>query len=559
MTLQCTFCGTINITTARFCKQSGKQLGEVAASKGIARNFSAPPLAIGTVLQKRYKVIRPVAQGGQGTIYQALDERTGRQFALKAIRLDAVSSPEDYTDAVERIAQEARMLGQLSHPNIVQVVDFFEENQLPYVVMEYIDGNTLEQLMTNEGGYLSEPQVVFLARQLCSALNYLHLREVPIIFRDLKPDNVMVDKYQTVKMIDFGIARKFKPGSKSDTQQFGSIGYAAPEAFGNKQTDVRSDVFSLGVMLHRLCTGYDPTANPWGPLPLVGQLRPELSSGLEEVISRATQRSPEQRWQSVAELERSLGHLHSEPTRFFANSARRDMGNQGLDTHRPTTRLLLRLNRFSTKQVFGALAIAVFISSVLILLLGPLLYSYLQAVPFLCFTTPLIFAALRKSVWIGVLHIFTATFLSLLTQYSALGAERAADMFSGVLLGALLSGLAVLIASTWLLSHGLARRLREKLWIGELLGCVIVGFTIYLLFYPLAFGPDSIVFWLYEHFKSLWQIIGLPEIKLPASWLITIVSAALAPILGGIGWFVGDLIQQSNQTRRLAATLRLNK
>lgn len=128
--------------------------------------------------------------------------------------------------------------------------------------MEFVPGDSLLAVARREGLPLPLPRVLDWARQICEVLDYLHNRPTPIIFRDLKPANVMLTPEGRVKLVDFGIARVFKPGKERDTQAFGTLGYSAPEQYGQSQTDPRSDIYSLGVLLHQLLTGYDPTSTP---------------------------------------------------------------------------------------------------------------------------------------------------------------------------------------------------------------------------------------------------------------------------------------------------------
>ena len=251
---------------------------------------------------------REVAKGGQGAVYEATDNRTGRRVAIKAVRLNTIASQQDYTRTIERIQRQAQMLSMLSHPHIVRVLEQFQESGCPYIVMEYLEGQTLAKTIAGFGGRLPEQQVIRIALQLCSALSYLHEQNPPIIFRDVKPENVMVDPAQNVKLIDFGIARRYRFGARSDTQLFGSIGYAAPEQYGTNQSDARTDIYSLGATVLCMLTGFNPAANsnPGGDLPTARSLNPNVTAALDGVISRATRRQPDQRWQTAREMGAAL-------------------------------------------------------------------------------------------------------------------------------------------------------------------------------------------------------------------------------------------------------------
>jgi len=153
-------------------------------------------------------------------------------------------------------------------------------------------------------------EVVGWMIQVCDVLNYLHMRNPQIIFRDLKPSNIMITPENQVKLIDFGIARIFKPGKSKDTAQYGTMGFAAPEQFGTGQTDPRSDIYSLGVTLFYLITGHDPAQSPFN-LPRARIITPSVPDALDQVIIKATRSSPLERYQSASELQTELRRVHN--------------------------------------------------------------------------------------------------------------------------------------------------------------------------------------------------------------------------------------------------------
>jgi len=173
-------------------------------------------------------------------------------------------------------------------------------------VMDFIEGQTLGQLLSQRTAPFTEAEVLDWAGQLCDVLSYLHAQHPPVIFRDLKPDNIMLAPDRRIKLIDFGIARLFKPGQLKDTRRFGTPGFAPPEQYGQGQTDARSDVYALGVTLHHLLTKYDPSITPFA-LPKVRQLNPAVSARTEAAIERAIQLDPTHRLQSAAELKQAVG------------------------------------------------------------------------------------------------------------------------------------------------------------------------------------------------------------------------------------------------------------
>ncbi|MEI2691331.1 MAG: serine/threonine-protein kinase [Anaerolineae bacterium] len=202
------------------------------------------------------------------------------------------------------------MLACLNHPNLPKVSDYFTEHGKHYIVMEFVEGQTLEDYLSRRGGSVSEAEARGWAAQLCDVLGYLHRQQPPVIFRDLKPANVMLTPQGQLKLIDFGIARFFKAGKPGDTLVMGTPGYAAPEQHGQGQTDARSDVYSLGVLLHHLLTGYDPAATPFA-LPPVRQLNPQVSPAMAQVITRAIEVHPAQRFPTVERVVPGVGEWHS--------------------------------------------------------------------------------------------------------------------------------------------------------------------------------------------------------------------------------------------------------
>jgi serine/threonine protein kinase len=260
-------------------------------------------LQAGQQLQNRYRIIKSLGQGGMGAVYLAQDSRLGgKAVAIKELN-PGILKPQDRQWAVSAFDQEARILAQLNHPALTAVTDYFSESGLLYLVMEYVLGETLEQLWQKQPGRRFNSQIVLnWAGQLCSVLEYLHSQARPVIFRDLKPANIIVQSDGRLKLIDFGIARYFKPGRTRDTMALGTPGYAAPEQYGQSQADPRSDIYALGVILHQLLTGQDPTLHPFHFLP-VAQLAPNVPSNLATAVTKAVQQVPQQRPQNIQEFD----------------------------------------------------------------------------------------------------------------------------------------------------------------------------------------------------------------------------------------------------------------
>jgi serine/threonine protein kinase len=196
---------------------------------------------------------------------------------------------------------------RLDHTNLPKVYDYFSRRGTHYIVMEYIRGRTLEDLLAGRRGKPMEERVVLSwALQICRAMHFLSVqRPRPIVFRDLKPSNIMIDRMGKVKLIDFGIARFFKEDKKEDTFVYGTPGYAAPEQYGTGQTDVRSDIFSLGATLHHCLTGRNPSENPLSfPDPKV--LNPKLNKGTIRIIRKALEQDKELRYQTALDMKRAI-------------------------------------------------------------------------------------------------------------------------------------------------------------------------------------------------------------------------------------------------------------
>lgn len=296
--ITCSACGTDNRDLAKFCSTCSAPLAK------------ATPLALGTVMQGRYKVSSILGQGGMGAVYLVEDQRLfDKKLALKEL-LDILPDPAARAQALQQFQQEAKLLSYLSHPNLPHISDYFHENGRQYLVMEYVDGRTLEAILQKTAGFLPEAQIVEWAIQVCDALEYLHSETPPIIFRDLKPANIMLDKSKRIKLIDFGIARFFRPGKTKDTQAMGTPGYAAPEQYGTGQSDVRSDVYALGATLHYLLTRRDPASQPF-VFPLCKALNSSVSAQLDVLLAKATTADPLKRYQTMSEVRIALLGLAS--------------------------------------------------------------------------------------------------------------------------------------------------------------------------------------------------------------------------------------------------------
>ncbi|MBL7198548.1 MAG: protein kinase [Anaerolineae bacterium] len=327
---------------ARFCYRCGEPVRRAAASdlshgvcaKGheqiragarfcyicgapVTRAGRAAPDRSSAGLNGRYQILGEVGRGGMGSIvYQVREAKAGSILAIKEMDeselQSSLASPEDVPEIVKAFRREADLLQRLDHPNIVKVHDYFQLSDRHYTVMDLVQGQTLNEMLETSPGGFPEQRVLPWAEQLCDALEYLHALTPPIIYRDLKPGNVMIETASSrVKVIDFGIAREYKGGKKkSDTIKFGTDGYASPEQYGSKGTETSpaSDVYSLGALLYRLLTGEDPMQNPFSFYRRDSLLRPPVSASahVADALERAVELDAAQRFQSMAEFKKAL-------------------------------------------------------------------------------------------------------------------------------------------------------------------------------------------------------------------------------------------------------------
>ena len=290
-------------------------------------------LPIGYMLRGRYRILRVIGGGGMGAVYKSEDTKNSAALvAVKEMRTDidtpgsAHNSPDSEEDRLrereerrqllEAFRREAQILSDLRHDNLPMVTDFFTEGGRPYLVMELIPGESLEKKLDRlHGQPMDEGEALEYGIQVCQVLQFLHTQEPPIIFRDVKPANIMVMPNGQVKLIDFGIARTYKEGKRRDTMSMGTAAYAPFEQFGKGQTDARSDVYSLAATLYHLLTGKPPTPATT-PISL-RDFSPRLSARTEQVIIKAMARDMDMRPQTAeameTELRRCLGRPFEQP------------------------------------------------------------------------------------------------------------------------------------------------------------------------------------------------------------------------------------------------------
>jgi len=259
-------------------------------------------LATGSkILQGRYEIIDILGQGGMGTVYMARDLRlNGRECVVKKLR-DDFYREEDRQKAQGFFEREAAVLSKLQHPNIVHILDYFKEESDCYLVMEYVKGSDLHHILTQDRRgqpFDEDGQVIPWAIQICDVLSYLHTENV--IYRDLKPSNIMIDIKGQVKLVDFGIARRWEePGENTHVV---SAGYSPPEQYWGA-AGPQSDIYALGATMTFLLTGKDPEAlHQSSPI----QVNPDVSEYTDKLIQRATAQDLNERFQTVEEMREAL-------------------------------------------------------------------------------------------------------------------------------------------------------------------------------------------------------------------------------------------------------------
>lgn len=273
----------------------------------------------GDVLKGKYEILALIGEGGMSRVYLARDlELVNKQWAIKEVdrrATDPLGRPIE-----QSLASEADLLSKLQHPAIVDIVDIEKTQNYIYVVMDHVEGEALDKVVRQKGPQ-SEEDVQAWMIQICDALSYLHRQDPPIIYRDMKPNNIMLHPDGYVKLIDLGVAREYKDEQKKDTIAFGTTGYAAPEQYGKAQTDARTDIYGIGATMWHLLGGSAPPVE--FPLPNVREANPEVGEGFADVIiPKCTELERELRYQTCEELVSDL-EVYQELTREYKARQRR--------------------------------------------------------------------------------------------------------------------------------------------------------------------------------------------------------------------------------------------
>src|SRR5271169_6286277 len=265
-------------------------------------------IASNTIVGGRYRVMKPLGGGGMKLVYLAEDLRLAARPCALAEMVDSFTSPDTQKAAVAAFQREADMLAQLSNEHIPRVFDRFSDQNHHYLVMEFIDGITLEQKLKDAGGKLPEDAVIDVALQVLDTLEYLHNLEPPVIYRDLKPSNVMLTPSGQAKLIDFGIARLFQP--MSNATMIGTQGYAPPEQYRGK-VEFRSDLYALGATMHHALSGRDPALEPPFSFPPLRPLCPGITPALADLVDQALKYDAVLRMADAAEFKDRLMAIKS--------------------------------------------------------------------------------------------------------------------------------------------------------------------------------------------------------------------------------------------------------
>lgn len=264
----------------------------------------------GTLLNDRYYIVKRIGGGGMGSVYQARDKRLADRLCAVKEMIEMFADEGQRAKAVEDFTREAQLLASLEHRSIPTIFDYFIEGGRYYLVMKYISGGDLADQMRKRGGRVDELTVTRWAIQVSDVLHYIHNQDPPIIYRDLKPANLMLDDKQgKIMLIDFGIARFVAPTQKGVTA-IGTMGYAPPELFAGK-VQARSDLYSLGATVFHLLTGSDPQDNPllifdFSKNPRPSQINPAITPEMDAIITKTVAHRPEDRPASALELMRML-------------------------------------------------------------------------------------------------------------------------------------------------------------------------------------------------------------------------------------------------------------
>lgn len=269
--------------------------------------------AVGSVIDGKYEILKQIGKGGMSVVYLAMDKRLNKQWAVKEVQKNGRGKNGEIV--VQSLLAEANMMKRFDHPALPRIVDIIDNGDVIYVIMDYIEGESLDKILEMNGP-VDQETVIEWSKQICDILHYLHSQKPPVIYRDMKPANLMLRPDGTVKIIDFGIAREYKEENLADTKVLGTRGYAAPEQLDKEtQTDPRTDIYGLGATMYHLLTGKSP-AKVDMHTKTVRQYNSGIYIGLENIVKKCIEAEPEDRYQSAAELMYALEHYEEEDEIF---------------------------------------------------------------------------------------------------------------------------------------------------------------------------------------------------------------------------------------------------
>ncbi len=331
----CPTCGANNTSNDEHCFACGALLDNSLISEDETNAAH--------ILKQRYRLLNQVGSGGFSAVYKAEDLKTKKLVAVKAVSLRGLS-PQEKIEATDAYNREVGLLGTLQQRNLPHIYDQFTEPECWYLIMDFIEGITLEKRLEQiDHEQLSLDMALDIGLILCDVLEYLHHQSPPIIFRDLKPGNIMLTLDGHLYLIDFGIARRFKPGQAKDTIPFGSPGYAAPEQYGKAQTTPQADIYSLGAILHQLLSGNDPSLSPFAFAPLTQDHLPALGQ-LNALIQQMVQLDVKDRPENIKVVKQTLLQIASNKEIFHIYGGTNGQVGASTGFYRP---------RYTTTQTTG--------------------------------------------------------------------------------------------------------------------------------------------------------------------------------------------------------------
>nr|WP_242403737.1 serine/threonine-protein kinase [Paenibacillus pini] len=302
---------------------------------------------MGQLLGGRYEIVRKIGEGGMSHVYLAEDQKLqGKLWAIK----ESVSLPQQYGS----IQDEAELLITLSHPRLPRIVDFFapDGDGYSYLVMDYIQGITLEKYFSGYRGKIPANTIMEFTEQLLDVLDYLHNHEPPVVFRDLKPSNIMLTAQLEVRLIDFGIARNYKQDQVQDTVKLGTVGFAAPEQYGSGQSDARSDLYGMGALMLYLSTGGKYSEWSGDPVPYIRQ---DIPKALIPIIRKLLQYAPEDRYQTAKEVriaiqQISKGNISNRAARVTGAIGTQVIAVMGVSSGAGTTHTAIAIGHYLSRS-----------------------------------------------------------------------------------------------------------------------------------------------------------------------------------------------------------------